>query len=166
MWVTFGKLCVCVCVWFGGGNVGGRRHPRTLDAATESPVNSSKTSTREQVYFLQKNPKRSCSFEQKAIQSHRYANCLLFFSARIRIAIYDFSKTITQALWVSSGGLEPTLNQSSAAACKACECESTCVLVFTVQGATAQPCRDQRPWCPAPARAPTASSLRPLSPWT
>lgn len=32
-----------------------------------------------------------------------------------------------------------------AAACTVCECEGACVLVFTVQGATAQPCRDQNP---------------------
>lgn len=43
---------------FGGGSVGGGRHPRTLDATTESPVNSSKTSTRVQVFFAEKIPKK------------------------------------------------------------------------------------------------------------
>lgn len=39
VWVIFWQM-VCVS-GFGSGTVGGRRHPRTLDATTELPVSSS-----------------------------------------------------------------------------------------------------------------------------
>lgn len=55
-----GHFWQTVCVsGFGSGSAGGRRHPsRALNATTESPVNSGKT-TRVQVFFVHKIPQRT-----------------------------------------------------------------------------------------------------------